>query len=79
MSLKFLEELDKTMKPLLKSLEEQKKTFDGLINSMPEQNQVTEEVRKEINGLLKNITPSNALKTLQRLRELEDGYEDNSK
>lgn len=76
--LNILEELDKTMKPLLKSLEERKRVFDSLINKMPEEETIGKELKKEIDFLLSNLTPQNALKALQRLREIQDANEDNN-
>ena len=76
--LNILKDLDKTMKPLLKSLEERKQVFDSLINNMPEEEIIGKELKKEIDFLLKNLTPQNALNALQRLREIQDVHEDNN-
>ena len=76
--LNILKDLDKTMKPLLKSLEERKQVFDSLINNMPEEEIIGKELKKEIDFLLKNLTPQNALNALQRLRQIQDVHEDNN-
>jgi len=78
-TLKMVEEMGKNLEPLMKALKEQKETFDGLINNVPTENDIVRDVQKDLEGLMRDMTPERARKVLDKITKLQNGNEYSSK